>query len=74
MGWNKGNVYNILEVTDKVYDLAYELKNCVRGAYTSCETYEDLQEYIRRLAHEFEEAADMMELTDDECDDYYEYD
>lgn len=37
MGWNNGNVYNVLEVTDKVYDLAYELKNCVRGAYTGCE-------------------------------------
>ena len=79
MGWNNGNVYNVLEVTDKVYDLAYELKNCVRGAYTGCETYEDLQEYIRRLARELEEAADMMELTDDvcdvcdECDDYDDY-
>lgn len=69
MGWNNGNVYNVLEVTDKVYDLAYELKNCVRGAYTGCETYEDLQEYVRRLARELEEAADMMELIDDECED-----
>lgn len=33
-------------------------------------TYEDLQEYVRRLARELEEAADMMELTDDEYDDY----
>lgn len=76
MGWNNGNVYNVLEVTDKIYDLAYELKNCVRGAYTCCETYEDLQEYIRSLARELEEAADMMELTDcdccDECDYYDE--
>lgn len=74
MEWNNGNVYNILEVTDKVYDLAYELKNCVRGAYTGCETYEDLQEYVRKLARELEEAADMMELTDYECDECYDYD
>lgn len=73
MGWNKNNVYEVLEVTDKIYDLAYEINNCVRGAYTGCETYEDLQDYVHRLARELEEAADVMELVDDEINNEDDY-
>ena len=68
MGWNNDNVYNVIEVTDKVYDLAYELKNCVRGAYTGCKTYEELRDYIRHLASELEDAAYMIDTCDDECE------
>ncbi len=42
-------------------DLMYEVQRTVRGAYTNCETVEDLAEFIRELASQFEEAADEIE-------------
>ena len=41
-------------------DLMYEVRNTVRGAYTDCETTEDLADFIRELAYAFEEAADEI--------------
>lgn len=60
-GWGE-DVEGILSpVFDKAENLMYEVRNTVRGANTDCETVEDLADYIRQLASEFEEAADEIE-------------
>lgn len=41
--------------------LMYEIRNTIRGAYTDCKTVEELAEFIRELASEFEEAANEIE-------------
>lgn len=60
-GWGT-DVRGILDIPfARAEDLMYEIRNTIRGAYTDCETVEDLADYIRQLASEFEEAADELE-------------
>lgn len=60
-GWGE-DVEDILsQVFARAEDLMYEVRNTIRGANTDCETVEDLADYIRQLASEFEEAADELE-------------
>lgn len=60
-GWGE-DVESILSpVFARAEDLMYEVRNTVRGANTDCETVEDLANYIRQLASEFEDAADEIE-------------
>ena len=60
-GWGT-DVRGILDLPfARAEDLMYEIRNTIRGAYTHCETVEDLADYIRQLASEFEEAADELE-------------
>ena len=60
-GWGK-DVEDVLSVAfARAEDLMYEVRNTVRGANTDCETVEDLADFIRQLASEFEEAADELE-------------
>ena len=52
----------------KVEQLAYELRSCVRGAYTGCKTWGELSEYIKGLASDLEYAgnsASHMEEDDE---------
>ena len=69
-GWNEDKVYEVLTVTDDIYSLAYELKNCIRGCYTGAHSYWELSNYICRLAERLQEAgenlADELEDEDDE--------
>lgn len=60
-GWGEDVEAVLSEVFSRTEDLMYEIRNTVRGANTDCETVEDLAEYIRRIASEFEEAADEIE-------------
>lgn len=60
-GWGE-EVEGILSpVFARAEDLMYEVRNTVRGANTDCETTEDLADFIRNLATEFEEAADEID-------------
>lgn len=60
-GWGT-DVRGILDIPfARAEDLMYEIRNTIRGAYTDCETVEDLADYIRQLASKFEEAADELE-------------
>lgn len=60
-GWGT-DVRGILDLPfARAEDLMYEIRNTTRGAYTDCETVEDLADYIRQLASEFEDAADEIE-------------
>ena len=60
-GWGE-DVESILSpVFARAEDLMYEVRNTVRGANTDCETTEDLADFIRQLASEFEDAANEIE-------------
>lgn len=60
-GWGE-DVEDILsQVFARAEDLMYEVRNTIRGANTDCETTEDLADFIRQLASEFEEAADEID-------------
>lgn len=71
-GWNEEKLEGILGVLDDLYDLTYELKNCVRGCYTGAHTYEELQSYIERKAQQLKEEAEYMDTTEDEEEEEYE--
>lgn len=60
-GWGEDVEDALSAVFARAEDLMYEVRNTVRGANTDCETVEDLAEYIRRIASDFEEAADEIE-------------
>jgi len=59
-GWDENELDFLTEVLDKIYDLKYEVESCRRGAFTSCETYEELSDYVRELADGLGEAADIL--------------
>lgn len=60
-GWGT-DVRSILDLPfARAEHLMYEIRNTTRGAYTDCETVEDLADYIRQLAYEFEDAANEIE-------------
>lgn len=60
-GWGE-EVEGILSpVFAKAEKLMYEVRNAVRGTYTDCENIEDLADFIRNLADEFESAANELE-------------
>lgn len=59
-GWNEENLYDVLTVTDKIYDLSYEIQHCIRGVYTCTVTYENLAEYIIKLGEELQEVGEDL--------------
>ena len=60
-GWGE----DIEDILSRVFamaeDLMYEVRNAVRGSMTDCKTSEELADYIRELASEFEEAANEID-------------
>lgn len=69
-GWNLDQMSDLESVLDDIYDLTYELKNCVRGAYTGCHTYDQLSDYIKGLGERL--AAEGDAITDFMQDEYEE--
>ena len=59
-GWSESKSSEVLQVCDKIYNLDYELRNCVKGAYTGAKTYPELAEYIVSLGEELIEAGENM--------------
>lgn len=69
-GWNEDVEKALDEVYSNIYDLFYEVKNCIKGVYTSQYNHADLANYIRGLADDLKYAADQIEqLPDDEEDE-----
>lgn len=65
-GWDTEYLYQVCEVLDEIYNLSYELRNCIRGAYTHCYTYEDLANYVGELGENLVRAADdLKEVAQD---------
>lgn len=65
-GWNEEELYELMEVLSECYRLEYEIKNCYRGAYTKCKTYEDLKQHILDLAEGLKNAAEACDYIEDE--------
>lgn len=64
-GWNIVHT-SFNKVLDRINDLDYEVKNCIKGAYTNCYSYEELGEYIRQLGMDLMDSADeVSELSED---------
>lgn len=52
-GWSEDIKYQLEDVLERAYNLQYEVNNCVRGAYTGCNTSEELSEYVKDLGEDF---------------------
>lgn len=64
-GWDEDATYDVVAVCDKIYDLNYELKNCVRGAYSYAKTYSELGDYIIQLGEDLIEAGENIKYEID---------
>lgn len=65
-GWD--DVADLEPTLDKIEQLTYELRSCVRGAYTGCNTWSELSDYIKGLASDLEAAGDNVSYKKEEND------
>lgn len=73
-GWGD-RVEQILEPTiRKVEDLAYEVRNTVRGANTSCNTTDELADYVDEVIEDLEDANSSLRHEAEEIDESHEDD
>ena len=71
-GWGD-RVEQILEPTiRKVEDLAYEVRNTVRGANTGCDTTDELADYVDEVIEDLEDANSSLRHEAEEIDESYE--
>lgn len=74
-GWDENELYDLIEVLEDIYNLQYEVKNSVRGAYTNATTYAELADHIEDLASRLEEQAGYVrQIPEPEPDDENEDD
>lgn len=59
-GWSEEILDEVEGVISDIEQLAYELRSCVRGAYTNCKTREELSDYITHLAEDLMDAAERI--------------
>ena len=62
-GWDLGDLDQLEEAFNEIERFMYEVRNCVRGAYSNCYTYADLAEKLRNIAESLAMAADEIENT-----------
>lgn len=63
-GWEE--VEGLEDTIDSIENLTYELRSCVRGAKTHCKDWKALALYIKGLASNLEDAAELMAYKTDE--------
>ena len=70
-GWEDWEeIEGLEESIDGIEKLAYELRHCIRGAYTRCKDWKSLALYIKGLASNLDDAAELMAYKrDDEGED-----
>lgn len=69
-GWEDWEEIEGLESSiDGIEKLAYELRHCIRGAYTHCKDWKSLALYIKGLASNLDDAAELMAYKRDDEDD-----
>lgn len=65
-GWELEDTESgLLDVINDLERVAYELKNCIRGAYTKCTTYKELAIYLKNKAEELDYEADALMSLDE---------
>lgn len=74
-GWDLEDLYQLEEAFGEIESFMYEVRNCVRGAYTGCYTYKDLAEKLRNISEDLSVAANEIEnMQEPEPEEYDEYD
>ena len=69
-GWEDWEEIEGLEDSiDGIEELAYELRHCIRGAKTHCKDWKSLALYIKGLASNLDDAAELMAYKTDSDDD-----
>lgn len=68
-GWNEDKVYDALNVMDDIYNVAYELKHCVRGCHTGAYTYQELSNVICRLAERLQQTGENLAYEQEDVED-----
>lgn len=69
-GWDDWEEIEGLEdALHNIEDLAYELRHCIRGAYTHCKDWKPLALYIKGLASNLDDAAELMAYKRDDEDE-----
>lgn len=59
-GWSKEVRETLEDVFTDLERLMYEVRNCVRGAYTQANTNDELSDYIKELAEGLGSVADYL--------------
>ena len=73
-GWDLKDLDQLEEAFGEIESFMYEVRNCRRGAYTGCYTYEDLAEKLRNISDSLSMAADEIEnMSESEPEEYEEY-
>lgn len=69
-GWDDWeDIEGLEESIEGIENLAYELRNCVRGAKTRCKDWKSLSLYIKSLASNLDDAAELMAYKTDSNND-----
>ena len=69
-GWDDWEEVEGLEDSiEGIENLAYELRHCIRGAKTHCKDWKSLALYIKGLASNLDDAAELMAYKTDSDDD-----
>lgn len=68
-GWDRWDEIEGLEsVLEDIENLAYELRNCIRGSGTRCKTWQELSKYVMNLADDLRYAGENIKYMKDEED------
>lgn len=59
-GWGPDVQEAFEDTLARVNDLDYEIKNCVKGAMTGCESREELADYIQGIIDDLQAALDQF--------------
>lgn len=63
-GWDIENLQPLIKAIDKFEVLNYELRYCVKGAYTGCKTKKELASYIKELVNDLSKVTEELEEDD----------
>lgn len=59
-GWNNEELEVLLAVLDQIGKVEYEIRNCVRGAFTNAKTHRELAACLEQHAEALKECAEAI--------------
>ena len=62
-GWDLGDLDQLEEAFNEIERFMYEVRNCVRGAYSDCYTYAELAEKLRNIAESLAMSREKFKIT-----------